>query len=408
MYFLDVYDLNAPCRGGEGATACTLAETGSDQFASIRRHRRRFGFTPSTYISIDGTPSLQFNATPGAIDEFTGVPLSSDGPTLEFIECPPSQFNVYGIPINTENEDADGLICASSQVWSSFTQRWDARWQGLIPHTEGGLGLFADESYQGEAGSWFLAGDVPFCRVGVLGPQSGTPSGTGLSIDELQAYGGDRLVITGELPPATRDDPDCEDFVDLLDDIDDRQVWFPIVRAFNDQLEIGPAPNGARYTLEQVRSCFNQYTEYQIHTLNAYSVVGTSSDFIHRIIPDPTTGECVFDDSRPLDTTEPFDVDTFLTARAFPGTQFINPLASFQISDFAENITPTDSTVVLLNFNILNQFGIEVLETSGGSFRSLPASMLFSPDRDEMFFVDYDVGVRRIVFSPLNIVQSFD
>ena len=408
MFFLDVYDLNAPCRGGEGREACTPAYTGSDQFASIRRHRSRIGFTPSTFIAIDGTPSIQFNSIPGAIDEFTGLPLSSDGPSLEFIECPVSQFNVFGIPINNPDPDVDGLICASSQVWSSFTQRWDARWQGLIPHSEGGLGLFADESYQGEAGSWFLAGDVPFCRVGVLGPQSGTPSGTGFSIDELQAYGGDRLVMTGELPPATRDDPDCETFVDLLDDIDDRQVWFPIVRAFNDQLEIGPAPDGARYTLEQVRGCFNQYTEYQIHTRDAYAVVGTTSDFIHRVIPDPSTGECVFDDSRPIDDTEPFDVDTFLTARAFPGTQFINPLVSFQISEFGPDITPVDSTIVLLNFNILNQFGFEVLPTSGGEIRSLPASMLFSSDRDELFFVDYDAGVRRIVFSPLSIVQSFD
>ena len=97
MFFLDIYDLNAPCRGGEGAIACSLAETGPDQFASIRRHRRRFGFTPSTFIAIDGTPSLQFNTAPGKLDETTGEPLNSDGPGLEFISCPPSMFNVFGV-----------------------------------------------------------------------------------------------------------------------------------------------------------------------------------------------------------------------------------------------------------------------------------------------------------------------
>ncbi|MBW2508014.1 MAG: hypothetical protein JRE81_05235 [Deltaproteobacteria bacterium] len=409
IFFLDVYDLNAPCRGGEGNTACTLAETSSDRFASIRRHRRRFGFTPNTFIEVDGAPSVQFNAAPGVIDETTGLPESSDGPGLEFVECPASQFNVFGAP--PQGSGADALICASSQVWSSFSQRWDATWQGLIPNSEGGLGLFADESFDGQPGSWFLAGDVPFCRVGVLGEQAGTPAGTGLSIDELESYEGDRLVITGELPPNTRDVEECKsEFEDLLEDIDDRQVWFPILDAYDDQLEIGPSPRGAAYT-DLVKRCFNQFTEYQIHTRGAYTVTGSTSRFINRVIPDQD-GLCILDPSRPVDlpssSGDTFDVDTFLTGRAFPGTQFINPLVSFQISDFGEDIEPTDSTVVVANFAILNQFTIEVLDTAGNEIRSLPASMLFSPLRDELYFVDFEAGVKRIVFSPLSIVQTFD
>jgi hypothetical protein len=34
--------------------------------------------------------------------------------------------------------------------------------------------------------------------------------------------------------------------------------------------------------------------------------------------------------------------------------------------------------------------------------------MLFSPQQDQLFFVDFAGGVRRIVFSPLSIVQSFE
>lgn len=411
MFFLDIYDLNAPCRGGQGAIACTLAETGPDQFASIRRHRRRWGFTPSTFISIDGTPSIQFNAAPGVIDETTGEAANSDGPGLQFIQCPESMFNVFGVPPAVS--DADGLICASSQVWSSFTQRWDARWQGLIPNSEGGLGLFSQESYQGEPGNWFLAGDVPFCRVGVLGEQNGTPEGTGLSIDALRAYGGDRLVITGELPPSTQDDEACKsEFEDLLEDIDDRQVWFPILRAFNDQLEIGEAPEGARYDLAEVARCFNQFTEYQIHTRDAYTVTGTTSGFINAVSPDETTGECIFDPERVDPVTgfppaNPDDVDTYLTGRAFPDTQFISPLTSFEIGPFDPRLTLTDSTVALLSFNILNQFSVELLDTSGQR-RSLPGSMLFAPEPDQLYFVDFHAGVRRIVFSPLSIVQTFE
>ncbi|MBW2224665.1 MAG: hypothetical protein JRF54_10715, partial [Deltaproteobacteria bacterium] len=423
MYYLDIYDLNAPCRGGEGVIACTLAETGSDQFASIRRHRRRFGFTPSTFIEIDGTPSLQFNTAPGKLDETTGEPLNSDGPGLEFISCPAamasersSMFNIFGVNVGPSDEDA--LICSSSQVWSTFTQRWDARWEGLIPHSEGGLGLFADESFpipgspefpDGTPGRWFLAGDVPFCRVGVLGDQEGAETDSDLSIDHLQSYGGDRVLIVGELPPSSRGRPECEEFDDLRDDIDDSPVWFPIIHAFNVQLEIGPSPNPDRYTLDQVRSCFGQFTEYEIHTRNVYTVTGTTSGFIHRVVPDETTSECVLDlgdepNARPFD---PNDVDTYLTGRAFEDTQFINPLVSFQIGPFPPMTSVTDSTVALLNFNILNQFVPEVLDTSTAR-RSLPASMLFSEQQDQLFFVDFATGVRRIVFSPLSIVQTFE
>ncbi len=415
MYYLDIYDLNAPCRGGEGVIACTLAETGPDQFASIRRHRRRFAFTPSTFISIDGTPSLQFNTAPGKLDETSGDALNSDGPGLEYIACPASMAgeqssmnNVFGQSSGPSDEDA--LICASSQVWSSFTQRWDALWEGLIPNSEGGLGLFADQSFDGTPGDWFLAGDVPFCRVGVLGDQMGPDTDSNLGIDHLDSYGGDRVLIIGDLPPNTRAEPSCEPFIDLRDNIDDFPVWFPIIRAFNDQLEIGPSPNPSRYSLDQVRFCFNQFTEYEIHTRNVYTVIGTTSDFIHRVVPDETTGECVFDDARPIvgSGMDPLlDVDTFLTGRAFEDTQFINPLVSFQIGPFPPMTPVTDSTVALLNFNILNQFSVEVLDTST-SRRSLPASMLFSADQDQLFFVDFEAGVRRIIFSPLSIVQSFE
>ncbi|MBW2190241.1 MAG: hypothetical protein JRG93_11750, partial [Deltaproteobacteria bacterium] len=49
----------------------------------------------------------------------------------------------------------------------------------------------------------------------------------------------------------------------------------------------------------------------------------------------------------------------------------------------------------------------EVLDTSTAR-RSLPASMLFSEQQDQLFFVDFATGVRRIVFSPLSIVQTFE
>ncbi|NNE20294.1 MAG: hypothetical protein HKN10_17630 [Myxococcales bacterium] len=414
MFFLDIYDLNAPCRGG----ACNLVETGADRLASIRRHRDRFRFTPATatVVAIDGSPSLQFNSAPGRLVETDGEAQGSAGPGLEFIDCPPetsidaegatrvgsSMINVFGAP--SASSTGDALICASSQVWSSFSQGWDARWQGLIPNSEGGLGLFADENLEGtEQGDWFQAGDVPFCRVGVLGPQAADAA-------LVESYVGDRLVITGDLPPSTRDDPDCDDFQELMENLDERQVWFPIVQAFNDELEIGESTNTNRYTLAEVRACFPEFTQYQIHTQEAYTVTGTASGFINRVNPG-ADGECVLDPSRPVDLPtaddEFVDVDTYLSGRAFASKQYINPLVSFQIGPFPDDAGDPIPDATVLNFNISNQFGRLVLDTSLG-ITSLPSSMLFAPQQDQLYFVDLEIGVRRIVFSPLNIVQTFE
>ncbi|MDH3624035.1 MAG: hypothetical protein OEQ49_09175 [Myxococcales bacterium] len=399
IFFLDIYDLNAPCRGGSCDTF-----TEPDALASIRRHRRRFQVTPTSFIEIQGAPALVFNAAQGTLDNETGAPRNSDGPGLDFIPCPESMFGVFGIDPAGGTE---ALICTSSQVWSNApSQRWDAEWEGLIPASEGGLGSFSNESFSGEPGNWFLAGDVPFCEIGVLGP-SELPGATMIPGLINTPYRGDRVLITGELPPNRRDDPDCQQFEDVADEIDDFPVWFPIVRAFNDELEIGESPNPNRYTLAQVAFCFNQFTEYQIHTQDAYTVVGTSSGFIHRVTPDPDTDECILDESRPIMTIDgALDVDTVLSGRAFPNVQFINPLVSFQIQPFAEGVVPTDSTLAVLTFNISNGFGFLQFDASVG-ISSLPASMLFSEPFDRLYFIDLQRGVREITFNPLSTIQTF-
>jgi hypothetical protein len=112
----------------------------------------------------------------------------------------------------------------------------------------------------------------------------------------------------------------------------------------------------------------------------------------------------VFDETRPVDLD---DVDTYLTGRAFADTLFINPLVSFRIGPFNPIVAITDSTVALLNFSILNRFEPLVLDTSTASV-SLPASILFSQQRDQLFLADLQRGVQRIVFSPLSIIQTFE
>lgn len=432
LIFLDVYDLNAPCRGGSCDT-----ETESDAFASIRRHRRRLEAPPAEFIQIEGTPALVFDASQGTLNPDDGTARNSDGPFLEFITCPPAQEVVFGAA-----QAQQGLICSSTQVWSTPIQRWDATWDGVIPNSDGGLGRFQEQSpTRGEgSGRWLVAGDVPFCEVGVLGqgtelpgyPQqaSDTPANT--------EYAGDRLLIAGPLPNvASSDESFCDSlFGDIEDEIDDLPVWFPILRAFNDELELGPSPNPNRYSFDDILTCFTGFTDYEVRTQDAYSVVGTTTGFTHRVIPasaddvsaDVELDECILDPDRPIGcnrdtsetretTTEPFlqacsetndviDVDTVLTGRAFPEVQYINPFVSFEIGPFQADAQPTDSTIAVLTFSIFNGF-FELLQPTDGGGPSLPSSMLYSPDLGSLYFVDLQSGVRQLDFDPLSTVVTF-
>ncbi|MEM9730452.1 MAG: hypothetical protein AAF997_17865, partial [Myxococcota bacterium] len=439
LFFIDVYDLNAPCRAVSGTNDCN-SEDSVDAFASIRRHRRRLNAPPSEFIEIEGTPALVFNASQGTLDPDTGTAQNSDGPGLEFLQCPDALEEVFGPEPPTQE-----LICSSTQVWSTLIQRWDATWEGTIPNSQGGLGRFATEpsnsDLENTTGRWLIAGDVPFCEVGVLGEGIELPGYPELAADAPPntEYSGDRLLITGPLPNiASSEDPECESlFEDIEDEIEDFPVWFPIVRAFNNELELGPSPNPSRYTFEQVLACFTGFTEYEIRTRNSYAVVGTFTGFAHRVIPagddvvneEVALNQCILDTSRPIGcnrdpdsnevptgpflqecstpgVTDVLDVDTILTARAFPEVQYINPLVSFEIGPFQEDSQPTDATIAILTFSIFNGF-TELLQPTGGNAPSLPSSMLFSPTLDELFFVDFQNGVLQLRFDPLSTVDTF-
>ena len=397
LRIVDVFDLNAPCRGG----TCLPSETVADQFASIRRHRFRLGNLPTSLVGITGTPSLQFDTFPGSLNP-DGTPEGSPGPGLDPTTCPNSMESVFGT--NTGTGVTEGAICASSQVWPQSQQAWRAIWHGTIPFSQGGLGLFTDRSRAGEPGNWFVADDGQFCRVGVLGVQESPMDPP----EDISQYRGDQLVITGDLPPFAEGDPDCEDFLENEDDAEDNPVAFRVLQAFNSELEIARTSSRINpltrqpYTVDEVAACFNQFTEYEIRTFQAYMVEGALTGFVNRVVPDATTEECILDPAR-----EPVegDPDTDLNGRAFPGALYTNPLVSFEIEEFPEN-TLGPSTTASLNFSIENPLLAEAIFTDSG-FSALPESLLFSGLTNELFFADSVAGIARIELFPLSIVQTF-
>lgn len=428
LEFVDIYDQNATCRVCcEGSQDC---EAGTDDLTSIRRHRFRIGNLPNSDIAVSGTPQLQFSTSPGTLQD-DGRPLNSDGPGLCPLgcelgeddegrcvcadegegECPESMVELWPSDRNDASNPSgdDGLptlVCANTQAWAQRNQVWEAVWNGPIPNTQGGLGVLTEESRAGVSGDWLLAEDSQFCRAGVLGEIAELP--TGDPYVPLVSYEGDQLVITSDLPAAKESDPDCADFLDNADDFEDRPIAFRIVSAFSDALELGEPTNpDLDYDFDMVLDCFDQLIEYEVWTLDAYAVTGGATGFVNRGIPDPVTNACILDPDRApasFPDSTALDPDTLLNGRAFPGTQFTNPFVSFKIEDFPipAGTPPPTGTTVRLSFRIENDSDPEVQDTNTTARFSSPSSLLFSPEVDQLFFVDSFVGVQRWSLEPIS------
>ncbi len=444
LEFVDVYDQNATCRVCGDPDRTPADETIGGDLTSIRRHRFRVGNLPSSDIGLSGTPQLQFSTSPGTLDD-DGQPLSSDGPGLcplgcaldedadgpcacadeSDSQCPTSMVELWPTDENDPSEVSDNtlptLICANTQAWAQRNQVWEAVWNGAIPNTQGGLGVFTKESRAGVRGNWMLADDSQFCRAGVLGEISELP--TGDPDVPLVSYAGDQLVITSDLPAKKEDRPECSDFLDNADDFEDRPIAFRIVSAFSDQLELGEPTNpDLDYDFDKVLFCFDQLVEYEVWTYDAYSVTGGATGFVNRGIPDSLDKRCILDPNRAPETfpdSTDLDPDTLFNGRAFPDTQFTNPFVSFKIEDFPERETapggetvdpgtpPPAGTTVRLSFRIENPSDPEVQDTNTTAPFSSPSSLLFSPEVDQLFFVDSFVGVERWSLDPVTRRDTF-
>ena len=339
LELVDIYDQNATCQGRVNEQLGVCED--SEDLVSIRRHRFRVGDSPSTGqdIAVNGTPQLQFDTSPGTL-ELDGQPRNSEGPGLEPISCPESMIELWPTDENNEpsNDPLPALICDNTQAWAQENQVWDATWNGPIPNSQGGLGLLSE-------GGWLRADDGQFCRAGVLGETSELPTGD----PDVPFYRGDQLVITSDLPFLNEDRQECQDFLDNAEDFEDRPIAFRIVNAFPDQLQLGEPTNPALgYDLQTVRDCFDGFIAYEVWTHDAYAVTGGDTGFVNRGSSDPVTGRCVLDPDRAPATfpdSQNLDPDTLLNGRAFPGTQFVNPLVSFQIEDFPPRQTETGQVI---------------------------------------------------------------
>ncbi|MCA9577661.1 MAG: hypothetical protein R3B40_02165 [Polyangiales bacterium] len=328
LAIVDVYDLDAPCRGGAG---CANPDNENDVHVRIERHRPRIGTFTLDDPDVVGFPALSFDGSAGQI-QASGFPSTGSGPRLESFACPSGMVRVYP-------DSGSALICASADPWSSPAQSWSAEWEGQLPFAVGG-GRFDTSDL-----SQFITADADLCAWGVLGENDVTASGLAAD-DPLSGYVGDRLVLTGELVPSIQSALDagsssaferCRPFLDAADR---DQVFLEITDAREGSLALRvPVRRGVSgtpidgdplvtYTLEDVATCFPGITPFAIHARTSYVVRSSFASYLHRVVSDG--GSCRVDAARPVD---PADPQTRVEGRAFVGRPYVNPYLAFHISD---------------------------------------------------------------------------
>lgn len=326
LAIVDVYDLDAPCRGGIG---CDDPAVTNDVQVRIERHRPRIGAVVADEPSLLGFPVLTFDGSAGQIQE-NGIATTEAVPRLEpFTSCPTGMVRAFP-------ESGTAIVCVSADPWSSPSQTWVADWQAQLPFAVGAGRFDASD------GTLFTGADGNFCSWGVLGEDDVVASA--LSADDpLAGYVGDRLLFTGVLSPSIQaalreTDSEFERCRPFLDEVERDPVYLEIVEAREGELVLrlpvlrnnagepidGPAP--VAYTLADVQACFPGVTPFAVHARSAYVVRSTFASYLHRVIS--VGGSCRVDTSLPFD---PADPQTRVEGRAFVGRPYINPYVAFHI-----------------------------------------------------------------------------
>lgn len=373
FHTVDVHDLDAECRGG---AMCGTPANEQDVYVRIRRHHPRMASLLDEPMELVASPSTSIEGLTTRVAEDGSTIGREDAVGLASITCPGVGTEELVRAFPTDDDALPPLVCITVDPWLALGQTWTAVFEGPLRHAAGGRGRFVTD-VMGNPGAYFVAEDVDFCSVGTLGTEdvvaSALPEG-----DPESGYGGDMLVVTGEMPPSTRGLPECAKF--LLPEEDDsrerERIAFAIEAASPGVLRLGAAlPGGLDTSFDEVRGCFPEPTAYAVHARDAFVVGGLRTITRHRV--QDVGGACrvVMGD---FDPTRP---DTYRVFRAFPGRTFIAPEIAFELRAPEGGIAT--GTEVALGFQVGNVPGMVAVDAG-----TLVESMLYAPTGTVLYVVD--------------------
>ncbi len=258
---VDVYDLDAPCRGrSHGApltvspgttvpdiagTDCTAPTVGNDIAVYIRRHRPRVQQLLSSFVTIDAGPTVYFPGGGSVVLQTTGVPTGepepapctsdascesgrvcraercvspSEVPSLRLfaadaqadpaaLACPATMGMVWGTTTTRGTGSAARtydlpIVCSIVDPFAAIPETWSATWEGPIPGTY----TSSANAHRDASGAFDGTIDtrIDYCSLGVIG--RGEATGAAIGRPE-EPYEGDMLAIVGAMPTAALDSP---------------------------------------------------------------------------------------------------------------------------------------------------------------------------------------------------------
>ncbi|MEM9074327.1 MAG: hypothetical protein AAGE52_37885, partial [Myxococcota bacterium] len=122
---VDVYDLDATCRGGNAA--CEEPPTTLDERVFIRRHSPRIGDFVAVESSVLGTPTFSTEGNTGRL--LNDGASESGGPGLIVLaQCPSALGALF--PATAVESSEGAVICGVVEPWSAREETWQADWEG--------------------------------------------------------------------------------------------------------------------------------------------------------------------------------------------------------------------------------------------------------------------------------------
>jgi hypothetical protein len=158
-------------------------------------------------------------------------------------------------------------------------------------------------------------------------------------------------------------------------------------------------PSDERATLEDLRRCFSDFSEFQLRMAEAWRVQMADSIYTHRVMTGPD-GAC---------TVDP-EIDRRWDARADPAFPYVDSYLAFQLRqpERANDVDANEALNPTISFDV-EAAPLTLQFTSGPRFDTLPVRMRSFPESGYLFIVDgASQGITSLTtFPTLEVDESY-
>lgn len=318
---VDVDDFDAACRRPKETGACAGETYASYQGADgelscdvVTRHEMRSStFFDASEASGAWVPQLQSYPVLSLDNSVLATDQTDEGKLHPRMLAPVADKQqavvlIGGRPVEKVETDPNSseqniILFDYREPRVHYEQTWTAAFEGMIPGFDGHVGRFEPTSDSNGRTTFWDSGAF-FCDRGVhdldaarkVGSDRGAaPAGDPAALDAWAQGHVDVLEITSGFLDA--DDPywpsvsgrcslfQCRETFGLVETPSTARD-FPIVASYQNRLVV-------EGVTDFVRCCFPFLPTYTVRAKGQWIVAGTASGFLHAVVPDPASGQCI-------------------------------------------------------------------------------------------------------------------